>query len=736
MSYFAPAMLRRWLRRRPRLLFILALCFTSRVFLLRLGHGENALQHAELLGSRSFCLSPHLRQLVCSHPAVEEDSLHRALLTLNPLTVDASFFSAKLGLRRNVTLFVALLLKDNADTLPTLIGELLKVAFVLQRQPGDLSNVFLSIYESGSIDNTTHLLDDLLKDLRSLGFPHSIVTGGATRKPGENRIRYLARLRNLALLPLIESKQLWDHVLVVNDIFVCASSLLELLAQHETQLAHQTCALDYFFKNFDTTEIPWMYDIWAGVDIAGNHFELNQPYFVHKITWEAFLHMEPFQVFTCWGGAVLFQGSIFQEDRLRFRSGGPLECATSECDIITRDMWSLGYNRIMTVPTSPTAYTEANHNAVYKYLNESHGLDRARNRAKNLRDRIKFGGAPELNPCRVLDSPHENEVDHFSSLYTNWLWWYKQFGTPRALRSADLQPKMPTDAEARLVSLERMQRVFRIIAPCTMQVAKRKIPRVVHFIRPGNIALVDMPFMNLAAIMSWMHYNPCYDFRFFSEVDVEDLLDKKFPTLASKYRQLPRNGGQKADLMKYAWLHEYGGVYADTDAYALDGIDELFSAEDEFVAGLDIFFEHFEDAIKAGFHSSRLVASHVFAAAPQCPVLMSALELSLRNLEDSSLLYHDLRSTESGQALELETIVGTGMGALSAALFASPPLAFKLLSTWEFDGVGLDRHRDHQQDRNETERKVFIRHHRLRSWLPSASSLSEPEELPNNVANI
>lgn len=77
-----------------------------------------------------------------------------------------------------------------------------------------------------------------------------------------------------------------------------------------------------------------------------------------------FLHMEPFQVFTCWGGAVLFQGSIFQEDRLRFRSGGPLECATSECDIITRDMWSLGYNRIMTVPTSPTAYTEANHNTI------------------------------------------------------------------------------------------------------------------------------------------------------------------------------------------------------------------------------------------------------------------------------------------------------------------------------------------------------------------------------------
>lgn len=103
------------------------------------------------------------------------------------------------------------------------------------------SNVYLSIYESGSTDDTKEALHELDLELEKLGVRRSIVTEGWTH--GEEmaaaltqqsgwiktpyggsqyrRIPFLGRLRNLSLEPLLElvkDGQHFDRVLFLNDV--------------------------------------------------------------------------------------------------------------------------------------------------------------------------------------------------------------------------------------------------------------------------------------------------------------------------------------------------------------------------------------------------------------------------------------------------------------------------------------------------------------------------------------
>lgn len=118
------------------------------------------------------------------------------------------------------------------------------------------SNVFVSIYESGSFDNTKDMLQTLNADLELAGIPHKVVLDDTTHKdeaerpPADTgwiqmpstqsyrenwtgsfslekgtwvprRIPYLARLRNLAMEPLYELQQegeMFSKVLWLNDV--------------------------------------------------------------------------------------------------------------------------------------------------------------------------------------------------------------------------------------------------------------------------------------------------------------------------------------------------------------------------------------------------------------------------------------------------------------------------------------------------------------------------------------
>lgn len=107
-------------------------------------------------------------------------------------------------------------------------------------------NVYISIYESGSYDNTKGALMELDMELERLQVPHTITLSPITHEdemtatPGEGwvktpkgdmelrRIPYLSRTRNMSLKPLEElAKQgvIFDKILFLNDVVFTVGNL-------------------------------------------------------------------------------------------------------------------------------------------------------------------------------------------------------------------------------------------------------------------------------------------------------------------------------------------------------------------------------------------------------------------------------------------------------------------------------------------------------------------------------
>lgn len=92
-----------------------------------------------------------------------------------------------------------------------------------------------------------------------------------------SRIDDLARLRNFALEPLRNSIEAdstggaFSTVIFMNDVFFCASDILELLYQREVQGADMVCGLDYFRDLVRSHVIgAEYYDTWVGRTINGH----------------------------------------------------------------------------------------------------------------------------------------------------------------------------------------------------------------------------------------------------------------------------------------------------------------------------------------------------------------------------------------------------------------------------------------------------------------------------------
>lgn len=195
--------------------------------------------------------------------------------------------------------------------------------------------VFLSIYESGSYDNTKGAIRELDADLEVLGVPRKVVLSDVTHEddlqvPDEDkgedwidtpegerelrRIPYLARLRNQSLQPLMELVQdgvVFDTVLFLNDVVFTVSVLffvpmstrlssqpedvLELLNTNGGDYA-AACSLDF------SSPLSY-YDTFALRDSQGNgHVTHTWPYFRSSASRRAMKVLAPVPVSSCWNG--------------------------------------------------------------------------------------------------------------------------------------------------------------------------------------------------------------------------------------------------------------------------------------------------------------------------------------------------------------------------------------------------------------------------------------------------
>ncbi|OJI81175.1 hypothetical protein ABZX51_010635 [Aspergillus tubingensis] len=245
-------------------------------------------------------------------------------------------------------------------------------------------NVFVSVYESGSWDDSKGALRELDAGLDRLGVRRNITLSDTTHqdelsaRPREGwidtprqkkelrRIPYLARLRNLTLQPLEDLSQqgiTFDKVLFLNDVVFTVDDVIRLLDTNDGVYA-AACSLDF-------SKPPLYYDTFALRDSNGDeHVMQKWPYFRSAASRNALLALSPVPVKSCWNGMVAMPIEPFvSTPPLRFRAISDSLALShlegSECCLIHADNPLSKQDGVYLNPKVRVGYNPAAYEAVH-----------------------------------------------------------------------------------------------------------------------------------------------------------------------------------------------------------------------------------------------------------------------------------------------------------------------------------------------------------------------------------
>ncbi|KAB5576278.1 cryptococcal mannosyltransferase 1-domain-containing protein [Coniochaeta sp. 2T2.1] len=260
--------------------------------------------------------------------------------------------------------FFALDLRQCLPILPRLIGSVVEVIKFLGPK-----HCALSIIEGPSEDGTGEVLAALRPGLDALTTTYYFKHSNFTSSEGD-RIARLAALRNMALQPLLDEPDRYTAndttVVFLNDVAICQEDILELIHQRVFLGADMTCAMDWTYVGRD----PTFYDVWIARGMNGDNFFEIPPDGNWNSAWnifwnnpaaqERFNSHQPFQVFSCWNGAVAFTAKPIVEKTITFRAPNVEagECMQGEPQLFCKDLWFRGYGKIATVPAVNLEYSD------------------------------------------------------------------------------------------------------------------------------------------------------------------------------------------------------------------------------------------------------------------------------------------------------------------------------------------------------------------------------------------
>lgn len=262
-----------------------------------------------------------------------------------------------------VQYFFALDLRQCLGLLPRLIGSVVEVIKFLGPE-----QCALSIIEGPSEDGTDEVLAALRPGLDALTTTYYFKHTNLSSKV-DDRIAKLAELRNMALQPLLAEEGRYSSnttVIFLNDVAACHEDILELVHQRKFLGADMTCAMDWTYAGRD----PTFYDVWIARGMNGDTF-FNIPtdgswnsawnlFWNNPEALSRFSSHQPFQVFSCWNGAVVFTAKPIVEKSISFRAPNKEagECHQGEPQLFCKDMWFHGYGKIATVPSVNLEYSD------------------------------------------------------------------------------------------------------------------------------------------------------------------------------------------------------------------------------------------------------------------------------------------------------------------------------------------------------------------------------------------
>ena len=137
------------------------------------------------------------------------------------------------------------------------------------------------------------------------------------------------------------------------------------------------------------------------------------------------------------------------------------------------------------------------------------------------------------------------------------------------------------------------------------------------------------------AVSSWRSLQPQWAYRFHSDADNARLISSRFQFLLPAFRSM--SGIQRADVARYAYMHAYGGVYADLDMRLLQPLHPLLRRLQQRNASVVLGQEPLAHSVLLEGRP-RQVCNAVIASAPGHPFWSFVLRLiakSATRLSDS-----------------------------------------------------------------------------------------------------
>jgi hypothetical protein len=140
-----------------------------------------------------------------------------------------------------------------------------------------------------------------------------------------------------------------------------------------------------------------------------------------------------------------------------------------------------------------------------------------------------------------------------------------------------------------------------------------------------------VPLMLQAATTATRLLHPEFEYKFFSDSDIEDLIADHFPDYAGIYRSFPYRI-QRYDLFRYLAVYQYGGFYLDLDVFLVRPLTALLSQACVFP------FEELSaiQYLKDRFQMDWQVGNYAFGAAPGDPFLAAVINNCIRAATDDA----------------------------------------------------------------------------------------------------
>jgi mannosyltransferase OCH1-like enzyme len=161
----------------------------------------------------------------------------------------------------------------------------------------------------------------------------------------------------------------------------------------------------------------------------------------------------------------------------------------------------------------------------------------------------------------------------------------------------------------------------------------QKIPKII--IQTWKTSAIPAKYQPL--VDSVKYKNPTYEYKFFTDIDIEEFLKNNYPEYYRTYMNLPVKI-QKIDFFRYVAIYHYGGFYLDLDMTVLEPLDELLIQEcvfpiDEFIGPAMCHSKRYKNFCDNNMNF--LLGQYAFAAEPRHPFI----KLLIDNIHQNVNLY-------------------------------------------------------------------------------------------------